>query len=406
MSFIEINCHKNLIYVALYWILEISFRLSNKFKPEFFVIFKNDVLNEYAIQIKKIAGDLLAGFLVLYSHCSSKSKKVKEKKESNDKIDYIYIETKLTPSKKSILIIIIISILEYLSQSRYWIAYTIIDAEKEELSHSLKRDMTYTVDILMRYVFSIFLLKIRIFKHHKISFVIISVGFLFLLVADIIDFTCINNKIKLGHSFLFALICLSASFLSPYEHTLIKQLLLYINQEKIQFLRGILNSIVLLIVSIIFYFVSGQKLDPIFNVETKICAIIYILFHGVKEFILLKVIDKISAHSVSFLIIAKSVGNNIYEICKNFRDIENKDEDDFFFIILQIVGMLIILIASLIYDEVIIINKWNLDYFTKKRINERAEEEVNDEISDEDSLFPIITQKIEIEEITNKILKN
>ena len=121
MSFIEINCHKNLIYVALYWILEISYRLSNKFKPEFFTIFEDNILNEYAIQIKKIAGDLLAGFLVLYSHCSSKSKKVKEKKESNDKIDYIYIETKLTPSKKSILIIIIISILEYLSQSRYWI---------------------------------------------------------------------------------------------------------------------------------------------------------------------------------------------------------------------------------------------------------------------------------------------
>ena len=39
-------------------------------------------------------------------------------------------------------------------------------------------------------------------------------------------------------------------------------------------------------------------------------------------------------------------------------------------------------------------------------MNERAEEEVNNEINDEDSLFPNITQKIEIEEITNKILKN
>ena len=67
---------------------------------------------------------------------------------------------------------------------------------------------------------------------------------------------------------------------------------------------------------------------------------------------------------------------------------------------------MITIIASLIYDEVIIINKWNLDYFTKKRINERAEEEVNDENNDEDALFPTITQKIEIEEITNKILKN
>ena len=65
MSFIEINCNKNLIYVAIYWIIEITFRLCNKFKSDFFVIFKNNVLNEYVFQINKTAGDLLAGFLVL-----------------------------------------------------------------------------------------------------------------------------------------------------------------------------------------------------------------------------------------------------------------------------------------------------------------------------------------------------
>ena len=186
--------------------------------------------------------------------------------------------------------------------------------------------------------------------------------------------------------------------------------MIYINQEKIQFIRGILNSIILIIISIILYFpfrqILNPNLKPDFSVETIIGAIIYILIHGTKEFILLKVIDKISAHSVSFLIIAKSVGNNIYGIYKNFRDVEDKDVDDFFFIILQIVGMFIILIASLIYDEVIIINKWNLDYFTKKRINERAEGEVNNEDNDDNALLPTITQKVEMEEITNKILKN
>jgi len=284
MSLIEINCNKNLIYVAIYWIIEIAYRLFNKFKSEFFVIFKNDVLNEYAIQINKIVGDLLAGFLVLYIHCSSKSKKVKEIEESNDKIIYIYEEPQLVLQGKTIIFkIIIISILEYLSQSRYWIAYAIIDAEKEELSQNLQRDITYTVDILMRYVFSIFILKINIYKHHKTSLVIIFVGFLFLLVANIIDFTCINDKIKLGLSFLFALICLSKSFLSPYEHVLIKQILIYINQEKIQFFRGILNSIILIIASIILYYSFRPTLDPIFTAETITTAVIYILINCIKN---------------------------------------------------------------------------------------------------------------------------
>ena len=123
------------------------------------------------------------------------------------------MKTSISSSKKTIKILIIISILEYLSRCQYWIAYAITGAKKDEISHALQRDITYTVDILMRYAFSIMILKIKIYRHHKLSFIIISAGFLFLLVADIIDFTCINDKIKLRLSFLFALICLSKSFL-------------------------------------------------------------------------------------------------------------------------------------------------------------------------------------------------
>jgi hypothetical protein len=407
MSFIEITCDKNFIYVAIYWIIEIAFRFFSKIEKELFTIFAEDkVLDEYAIQIKKIAGDLLAGFLVLYSHCSSKSKKVKENVEYDDKIYYIYEEPQMVPKKKKIKIMII-GILEYLCQTCYWISYAII-GDKTKISYSIENDSTYIIDILMRYVFSIIILKIMIYKHHKFSLVIISLGFLFLLVADIIDLTFKNDKVSLGHSFLLALICLPKSFASPYEHVLIKQTLIYINQENIQFLRGILSLIILIIISIILYFPFRETLNPNlkpnFSVKTIIGAIIYILIRGTKEFILLKVIDKISLQSVSFLIIAKYIGFNIYGIYTKFS--ENKDQDDFFLILLHIVGTFIILIACLIYDEVIIINKWNLDYFTKKRINERAEEEANDENNDEDALFPTITQKIEIEEITNKILKN
>jgi hypothetical protein len=407
MSFIEITCDKNFIYVAIYWIIEIAFRFFSKIEKELFTIFAEDkVLDEYAIQIKKIAGDLLAGFLVLYSHCSSKSKKVKENVEYDDKINYIYEEPQMVPKKKTTKIMII-GILEYLCQTRYWISYAIIG--DKTISFTIENDSTYIIDILMRYVFSIIILKIMIYKHHKFSLVIISLGFLFLLVADIIDLTFINDKVSLGLSFLYALICLPKSFASPYEHVLIKQTLIYINQEKIQFLRGILSLIILIIVSIILYFPFRETLNPNlkpnFSVKTIIGAIIYILIRGTKEFILLKVIDKISSQSVSFLIIAKYIGLNIYGIYNKFRD-DQDDQGDFFFISLHIVGTFIILIACLIYDEVIIINKWHLDYFTKKRINERAEEEVNDENTEGSSLFPTNTQKIEIEEITNKILKN
>ena len=156
-------------------------------------------------------------FSFIHSNCSSKSKIVKENEESNnDKFNYIYEKPQLAPQKKTIkILIIIISILEYLSRSHYWIAYAITGAEKYEVSHALQRDITYTADIVMRYVLSIIILKIKIFKHHKFSLIIISFGFFFLFLADIIDFICINDQIKLGLSFLFALICLSKNFVSP-----------------------------------------------------------------------------------------------------------------------------------------------------------------------------------------------
>ena len=94
MSILEFNYNKNLIYVVIYWIVEISFRLARKLKKEYFNIVDDKVQNEYILAIYSPIGDLLSGFLVLYIHYSSKSKKAKEaekiKDEENKKNDVEY----------------------------------------------------------------------------------------------------------------------------------------------------------------------------------------------------------------------------------------------------------------------------------------------------------------------------
>ena len=87
MSLITWNFDKNFIYVIIYWVLEIIFRIFFYMKPDFFKMTKNNVLKEYIYVILDILADLLSGFLVLYSKCASKSKKV-EKEEKRTQSEF------------------------------------------------------------------------------------------------------------------------------------------------------------------------------------------------------------------------------------------------------------------------------------------------------------------------------
>ena len=116
-----------------------------------------------------------------------------------------------------------IAVLEYISRSNYWLAYAITGAKNDEISHILQKDMTYSLDIIIRYIFSIFLLKLKTYKHHKFSLIIIFIGILILIICDIILVKFIYIK-DITLCFYYSGICLLTSFTLPYEHTLIKQL--------------------------------------------------------------------------------------------------------------------------------------------------------------------------------------
>ena len=58
------------------------------------------------------------------------------------------------------------------------------------------------------------------------------------------------------------------------------------------------------------------------------------------------------------------------------------------FFVCELLGILIILFATLVFDEIIIINKWKLDKNTKKRIGDRADEETEYDNKIDD--FPLL----------------
>ena len=101
MSLITWNFDKNFIYVIIYWVLEIIYRIISSLKSDFFKLTKEIVHNKYIFVMLNILVDLLAGFLVLYIECESKSKKI-IKIDQRTESELIY--TKLDKLKKKIFI--------------------------------------------------------------------------------------------------------------------------------------------------------------------------------------------------------------------------------------------------------------------------------------------------------------
>ena len=184
MSLITWNFDKNFIFVIIYWVLEIILRIGIYMKPDVFKMAKDYVHNEYIIVMLNIISDLFAGFLVLYIKCASKSKKINNKAlKTQSQSELIY--TKLDKLKKNFYIkFIIIVVLDYISRSRAWISYAITKAISEEIFHSFKNNIKITLDIIMRYIFSIFILKIIVYKHRIFSMITIGIGFALLIIND------------------------------------------------------------------------------------------------------------------------------------------------------------------------------------------------------------------------------
>ena len=373
MSLLTWNFDKHFIYVIIYWILEIIYRIFLSFKEYSFKITKKAVHDEYILIISAIIGDLFAGFLVLYSKCISKSKKKEKLRTQNEKLIY----TKLDKLKKNFYIkLIIIVIIDYISRSSSWISYAITDVEPNEVSHAFKNTIKITLDIIMRYIYSVFILKIVVYKHRIFSMILIGLGLVLLITNNTLLMKYGPVEYNIGNSFLFTVFASISGYTYPIEDTIAKQIFLedYIYPASFQFYRGIAESILILIITPILYFSFGENLElNNDNININILLIIInTLASFFKAFITFKIIYHYSSQSVSFLRISQSFGGSI-TIFINLIKKGLNDEWTIIFIIIEIFSVIMILFASLIYDEIIIINKCELNKNVKLGIINRGE---------------------------------
>ena len=379
MSFLSLNCDKILIYVLIYWILDITFSLLIRLHPEFFQLIEQDAQTEYLLVILSCIGDLLAGFLVLYIRKKSKRKKIKteeddENKDTDENKNYelIYEKAELKPKKYYWIKIIIIGVLEYIGRSLDWINYSIfsyIDFDINKVSHFLEKNMINIIDIIFRYILSIFILRLTIYKHGKLSIIMISIGLIILLVTDLFLINYTNRKKSITSTIYYSMLSLIRGISFPFEDIIIKKLFLEDNifPETLQFLRGIIVLIIIIILTPILYFSFG--LTTVFNpsYEVIITLICFTLHRFIKAYIILKIIYRFSSQSISFLLISGSLASAIKRIT-SLSEKTDISSINILLIVLESIGVFIVLLAAFIYDEIIIINKWGLNKNVRNNI--------------------------------------
>ena len=375
-----------MIYILIYWILNIFLRLCIYLKfDDFFLISKNNIAqNEYIYAVYLAFSNLLSGFLFIYVKCSIKNR---TEIQNKDKMKLIYKNPLNKINKVFFLKLILISFIDILHYSCYFIFFLLVDATNKDVSVKTEKDIKILLDIIIRYLFSIVILHIRVYKHHLLSICAIVIGFVLIVPIDIVQLY-FDKIIKTGISLKYvALLSLRALFF-PLEHTLIKKFYLnyYILPENLLFLMGIVQCIVLSILTIIL--ITTKVFNDELNYDNLkiIMSIIYVLISFAKQYIALKIIYLLSSQSVSFLIISTSVAGSIRDIISFFKR-EDKDEIPFYNYLgffFGIFAIVIIIFGTLVYDEILIINKWGLNLNVKKGIHERSLSEIEENIEDVD----------------------
>ena len=375
LPFISIKFKKGYLYIFIYWILEVALSfLKSKYSEDYKLSNKKSE-NEYCTVISNVVADLLAGFLVLITKCTMSSPDNffhRERSNNNIGIDLIHNDIVGQIHEKSIFYVVLISILHLISVSAYFIFYSIINVEHNDNTKILENyqmDWLIGIDITTRHFFSRIILKNKIYKHHIFALIICALGFFFMTFSDFISIIYEKKEIK---AIYFALFILPRAILFPLADVYDKLLLtdrLFLPQN-LMFYRGCIESLILIIASPILYFTLKLNFVNIIETDLKIRILInagFLIFIFLKAFCLMRVIDIFNAQIVSFIVIAELLSgilNHFYKFI-HLENSENEIMKDKYGFIIDIISLIIIMFGTLVYNEMIIINRCDLNRNTE-----------------------------------------
>jgi hydrogenase maturation factor len=301
----------------------------------------------------KTVSDLCAGFLILHTYIRMKKINQKEEQKTVEKVKSILSR------KNKYMLIFLISLLEFICRSTDFFYLIII---KKFTIRAGEIAWLISVDFFARILISRRVLKFRLFRHHYFSIILIILGF---FSMSICAFESISEyELNNWPYFIFIII---KNILLPLEDVYNKILLTdkFLLPHYLMFWRGLFNCIFLTLLGLCI--IVPGVIEYNFNTPDEMNSnitifllhkIIFIIFSFCRAFIYLKVVDIFSPQHVAFCNAAFYLYLLILCRCKNDKSI--------LILIIDIFSLIVIIFATLIFNELIIINAFGFNQNTKK----------------------------------------
>lgn len=345
---------------------------------------ENIIQRRYFDIITNIIADCLQGIFVLFN----KIKARREKSKSIENIDYYKDKNKEkdknTTFASFIKIMLKICFVDFFCQFLF-LLFCLIFKEDDAIPRKYNNYLLI-IDILSRFIFCRFILDTYFYRHHIVSMIVNLIIFLILGSFDIYYiFNTISDiekkNILIGYFFFLILqtiaysledvlnkIALSKESLTPYS---------------LLFYKGVLEIPLLIIISIIvlpFHNVFNyfSSLDRGFKKYVLIKRTIFIIFTILRSMFLVQVIDKFSSQHLSILKVLESIFMFLYFLIKKEYDKENESK---IYVPVISISFIILVFTSLVYNEVIVINKFGMQDYTQHGLDEQAQKDLRDAIS-------------------------
>ena len=354
MAFFSFSCQKSYFYLLGFWIIDFLISMHRMiYLPGEISSIESMKKSEFIYINLKTVSDLCAGFLILHTYIRMKKINQKEEQKTVEKVKSILSR------KNKYMLIFLISLLEFICRSTDFFYLIII---KKFTIRAGEIAWLISVDFFARILISRRVLKFRLFRHHYFSIVLIILGF---FSMSICAFESISEyELNNWPYFIFIII---KNILLPLEDVYNKILLTdkFLLPHYLMFWRGLFNCIFLTLLGLCIIVPGVIKYN--FNIPDEMNSnitifllhkIIFIIFSFCRAFIYLKVVDIFSPQHVAFCNAAFYLYLLILCRCKNDKSI--------LILIIDIFSLIVIIFATLIFNELIIINAFGFNQNTKK----------------------------------------
>ncbi len=366
MGFISLICYKSYIFFLAFWIIDIFASLIKYYSTEIKIEKDFIATEQFIVLFSYCISDSLAGFLVLITNKlieSKKNEKIGEKYKGYFELIYNENNDK-TIKKNQLLLLILMCLIDFFGRAVSLIYYLIFD--DDTICKESNNTFLIHIDIICRIIFSKLILKYKIHRHHWLSIIILIIGFISMFYAG---FALLEDNINNCYYIIFFVLKRMAFSLGDVFTKIIFNTELILPQS-IMFAKGISAFLIHIFIffPLIFFkkelipFSKGdnnyfQSFTP-FDIFIKI-IFIFLLF--LRNIVILHVIYIFSPTHLGFLDIIIIYLDYIPSIIK-FRS---------FHTLMYFISLIIIIFGTLLFNEIIIINKYGLNKYTKPAIIKR-----------------------------------